>query len=1624
MSREVPALGRKPTVLLLPPDATRALEDRVESDRAVFAKCASIRKLSTTPIPAFDLKGEASNQESISSHLSLLSALHRRPSTAATAHSRVHQALRRSESDFLFSSKDATIDGFIYSSRFEHHQHTTGASSSSSTRKNRPSSSSPLDPRIRQKLAKVGMNARVAAALAAASSTSTTERSLTDSVRSVGEFGDRRSLQQRRRRVVGEESAPPQLALDPSATPTSGQTHPLHASEERLVTQRKRRCAKTFEEMILARLKEKTKTKDRASLEQSMAVLLSHGIVQSVLDLSGVSDAVTQAHCSRALYYLSQVPAARKPMVAHGVVGTIKALSRIAAPRPRQDLAATLCHLSEESALVEVLLFEGIDQSLTRMFAAPSAETKRICALTVFNISVDALSLKHFGEVFVQLLVLSTRSSSSAEAASNLVKAAYNASLAPAFHAALLSENIPRFLLHQLPHVSAQVQTLALRALVALCGSKANRAQIISSAFCKLLESMLGSPDEDIQEATLLLLLLLSIDEGSRIKLCNWVPAAAIVQASSQHVDTCAGDSESRAAPHRLVYLHSCVLRNLCDSVLTHHELVEEGVVRALLEMSRMNDSDVKANAICALCCIISSSTEESAGYVLEVTSELLALTHSSTAATVAFAVGALYNIACSDDSLPLLAENPGLLPRMLQLAGSAAPPPASTHALYDRIAELVAAILYRLTSIRGHHELMLQQHAVLPVLVNLIHRFPSGRTFAVNALYRLAQDGGDHFPHGGDEVATLAIVLSGESSSSTGVGASASTVRSLRSAVTLLAHLARHPMNQRALVHSGVVLSFLQRLARLEDDETVLINCAFVYFGLTATQEGCEQLVREQGIEDVVCLSRTSKLSTASNQVVKELCMFTLCRLSSFLGLEVRLIEHGAVEAMMVMALVATDSVLIKELCVKTLANCLVARNCVRPLIDHGVIWALSSLCLVDLPETRYACAVSLCNLSAVTHLLSRFLDAGAPRALIHLLKQNDGAATALATIKAIANLVANEKICAVFLNEGLEKHLSAHFADPASSEELRQLAAMVLLRVTSANDALISLERLKNGVFVWMEQIITMEEAELVRNCLLTVHDLTCNTTIDAAELDVDHVLRIVVQVFARHHQVDDIGTLCLSIVYNLSCHRCLLPRLVTTEIMCILQRHVPTATPDATQFEERAEVVCKGGDHADQPAAAAAALRIATNVKLCCLVLHNVSCHIASSTTTTEPDELHASLVNFRAVAMLYAIYSSRDDLKEICAIATCNIVLGKVNSSRVVEDRAGDLLLHFVLSSYFRTNHHLLVSAALRKLANAPGNQQPLLDAGAANAFVFMLGLPDVGVEPSLNLLAALALLSKCSNHLSRLLADGVLPCVIHIAETKSPAPPSDLLALCFEILSNVCAVSFEAHVHDHQEINVISTLTRLSEHASSSSLLESCGTPSPTSPSQRRRQTLTSASATRSAPPAGSYAARGEHTPLGVPPLLTFLLKSPSSASSLKKNLELTATYSVAARKWVPETRLTPKDPPPLACAEVPLTETSQSIPQDVRQRIRSLLPLPKDTLVRDESADDHAVVTASSSRDLVPASDAGSSIGEGVGDTDALLSVSSTRGTAKKLQRGLAGRDLSLSGQGGPPLPL
>jgi hypothetical protein len=516
--------------------------------------------------------------------------------------------------------------------------------------------------------------------------------------------------------------------------------------------------------------------------------------------------------------------------------------------------------------------------------------------------------------------------------------------------------------------------------------------------------------------------------------------------------------------------------------------------------------------------------------------------------------------------------------------------------------------------------------------------------------------------------------------------------------------------------------------------------------------------------------------------------------------------------------------------------------------------------------------------------------------------------------------------------MNEDIQNHFNSIFQEQELFiiEEARQLSAMILLRVTSANDAM-TLETLKKYLFSWMEQVIYMKEDHLVRNCLLTIQDLTCASSSICQELDIHQLLSIWVQIVEKnnkHGQNEEIQSLCLWILYNLSCQVQFLSFLARIEVMtflrnCIPEKKVRTGT-GAIPENNTGNTVSKFTINVVPTTTVTGTSTSSSNdFKLAGFILHNLSC-----SNLTGNEDLLAPLVNLSAIAILRDISLHREDLQEICALAICNFCIGKVNSTRVLHENGGHVLLNFMSTSFFKAHHYRLFAASLRKLVTPPGNQTVMLEAGVVKTFVHLLKFPDIDAESQRNVLATICLLSKCSKYLVRLLDDGILPILISIAENH--ARNAGILAYCFEILSNLCAVNFEKYVN-RSEINVVACLSKLSEHSMSMKIEDN----------------------------SHSYYERGNGKPIPNPHLLVSMMRTPSN--NIKKNLEVQGTYTAPTRKWIPEANITPKPPTTPLCEEVRLTESSHAIPEPIKKKIQGFLPLRKEKLYRDESNEEQSV---------------------------------------------------------------
>ncbi|OQR85119.1 hypothetical protein ACHHYP_12254 [Achlya hypogyna] len=1247
---------------------------------------------------------------------------------------------------------------------------------------------------------------------------------------------------------------------------------------------KKRQCAKTFEKMVYARL--------GVARDENPGIksLLDNGIIPAIIALTDVPDIQTQLHCARAFYGLAQVPSTRRLMVLNGIIGTVAQLIRhggihivvltICTPidfkntslqlRLKQDYAAILCHLTEEVFLEEKMLHEGVDRVLAKIYRGNSVETKRIVGLAYFNLSHNTNQLKHCIDGFMQTIATICKSINlvhhTTPSTLHLVKALYNLTQNQAFHNILMAESAHRYLALPLMHyqklhfnkrephpVEVEAIEIGLLGLFSISLIKSGRQHIVSDNLVQYIVSTLALVNSRAPDTVASILYQLSTDDACKDAIVHEIKAVvASVPNCSQYG----------------YFALSWVFRNLCATKTIYPALIEGGVLPVFMEMSRHDHDEVKLNGISCVVCFLQTDLHlESAVDCLEfILKDLIGLLTAPVTAIVVFATTALFNLSCNDALQPLLCDpSARLVPTLQQLVVTHR---TKTQADKSVVAALLP-LLYRL-SCNGDNRLHMVQADFFGFVAGAIPSTSAGvRQAALDTMLNFSVEE-DHFPQGTEEVRVLLKTLYALKTHN--------DAPALRSCVSLLSHLTTTAANRDLLLKTGCVVC-LERMCNSADD-FIMANCAHILYSLTETAEAVDRILREGAIPVLIQLSR------ASSDHVKHLCILTFSRMSSFAGInvETKLVDQGAIAAAMIMALVASKNDTIKTICVQLLSNCLCiqSKHCTKAMVDHGVFWALSSLATLPFPDTKRVCATCFCNISIAYPL--KMVEAGVPRALVHLLEAGD-TNTVVVTLQAIANIVQNDKACAILVNEGLVRLLRGLVENKHA--RVWHAAAIALLQMTRADDKC-RVDNVRNGVIPWMQTVL--DEPSLALQCLVTLCNISAYEP--ARKLMVAPDVMAILRAVAG--QPDPARkSLCVQIVYNASCEAGLIADLVRGHAHLFLASCLGAATPQI-------QTLCAGA-------------------------VHNLTC--------VDADEILAVLVTSGATALLQTLYNL-DALpapdRVSCVLAICNLALGKVNTARVVTDNGGVVLVDFV-QAFHKAPMALppgiatvvvmsLVAAAMRKIVTPPGNQKAMLEMGVVAALVDLM---RHGREESIhiNCLESLAAVTRNKGHVERCLRDGLLPAILELADRAGPT----LGGLCFTILSNICAVDFDAYpTHS----NVIAYLTTLSEY-------ESTGPP----PHER-------------------YDIRGpaHEAPLPPPPLHTSYVAAITSVALVNE------PFSVPWHKWHEPTRPELPASIPTAVTPVNIAVFTKNLPDSFKLPHTEVLP--KEPLLRDitEPADASKVV--------------------------------------------------------------
>ncbi|RHY18448.1 hypothetical protein DYB32_010379, partial [Aphanomyces invadans] len=516
---------------------------------------------------------------------------------------------------------------------------------------------------------------------------------------------------------------------------------------------KKRQCAKTFERMIYSRLTPPSSNEFGAptSKDKGMKSLLDNGIVPALVSLAAVPDTQTQSHCAKAFYGLAQVPCTRRLLVLHNIVGTISLLVRhgtwhVSTPsnvdtRPgdatrskfKQDLAAILGHITEESFLEDKLLHDGVDRVLVKLYHGHNAETKRIVALAYFNLSHNASQLKHYIDAFTQCITTVCKTMNAAAHPSKatllLVQALFNLTQTQTFHNALMAENAHRILSLPVAHFckshqhksrpTEPVEDDAIEfGLKGVCGwpqalddfavvrvglfllaaTKNGRQHIVQDGLVPSIVACLSLGGTTIHlsrshvtdarvvgaiaDTVCSILYQLSMDESCRDAIVH--DMATIVD-NIVHISTYG------------YFTMSWVFRHVCATRAIYPSLVVAGVVPVLMQMTRDAHDEIKLNGISCMCCLLQCDLQldDATGCTERIIVDLVQFLQSPIESIVVFAITALFNLSCNDTLIPFLsAPSTGLVDALKHVIR---PPSHSHRRPTEKVTNVMLPLIYQL---------------------------------------------------------------------------------------------------------------------------------------------------------------------------------------------------------------------------------------------------------------------------------------------------------------------------------------------------------------------------------------------------------------------------------------------------------------------------------------------------------------------------------------------------------------------------------------------------------------------------------------------------------------------------------------------------------------------------------------------------------------------------------------------------------------------------------------------------------------------------------------------------------------------------------------------------------------
>ncbi|KAG6966506.1 hypothetical protein JG687_00004797 [Phytophthora cactorum] len=600
------------------------------------------------------------------------------------------------------------------------------------------------------------------------------------------------------------------------------------------------------------------------------------------------------------------------------------------------------------------------------------------------------------------------------------------------------------------------------------------------------------------------------------------------------------------------------------------------------------------------------------------------------------------------------------------------------------------------------------------------------------------------------------------------------------------------------AMVECGL-LDALAVLAGSDDDETLRL-CVHTYALLSQDKAVGASLLRGGVIKALTLLA------AAPEEVVRRACAVTLCNLSAEVAHVEELVKLGALRALLVLSCVKSNDPETRRVCLKAVLNLLRLSKAavMQRLCDDGLLWAFGMF--TDAMEPRDYAILSDAFCVLALHSSARgglIAKSSTVASLVQILGYVDVCSTKVTVLKGLLNLLADPASAALLLQIGVLPRLVALIETEKQAEVCEivvELLVLIFQNSSPENDAAAGAyaEPAMMRAITYLVHVAEQEElhrsdesssgaASCAQSCAVLLHLLSLHELTRPALLVAHPPLGTALPALLLQAK-GTTQTLLLRCLYNLTCDADLLPHIPLN--VC-----VPALKTALTTQQETEAIPAE--TMKDEPEILA----------LCAGILRNTS-------TSTDCHDVLSSETGTTLLCELFAVGGKV--CRENVALATCNLLFGRVNSHHLLSRGVLPLVLSLCSPVLVSSSEaHAMCSAVLRKLAIAPGNSQLLLRGGTVRHLVLLMG-GSSSMFVKMNCVATFCLLAQKPSVPPLLASQGVLASVLefleHLERTDNTLD-SCVENMCVDLLSKLAQF---ANASDHREQHLSSLLYRVVE----------------------------------------------------------------------------------------------------------------------------------------------------------------------------------------------------------------